>query len=229
MMVPEIYHCGVKGCLEETTFYWVHFSFPRSYSLVDETEVDWSHIMKQESTYIDPAQFQLHLPRYGKITNEERLYHHLSLLNRLNPSQSPLDKLKQQSIFYECMIIIQQEAVQIPTSAETVSSEAVSYIKEHFNDPSLTLTGISSELLYHPDYVTRCMRRTTGLTPNQYLTRYRLEIAKELIIKTNQDLGAVSKEVGITDRSYFSRVFKKIEGITPNEFRRMRANESARL
>ncbi|MBM7097840.1 helix-turn-helix transcriptional regulator [Bacillus sp. H-16] len=226
MLAPGMYHGGFKGCEEPTTFFWVHFSFPGSFSLSDEKEFDWSHVLLKESTFTEPAAFSLHLPRYGEIKKKERLENLLEHLSLLNHSQSPVDKMKQQTLFYESLLLLQEEAIQIPTSAETVAEEAMHFIKNHFRDSKLTLGKVAKELLYHPDYVTRCLKRVTGLTPVQYISRYRLEVAKDLLITTNMDLGSVCLEVGIQDRSYFSRLFKKIEGVTPGEFRRMRTKEA---
>ncbi|WP_026690317.1 helix-turn-helix transcriptional regulator [Alteribacter aurantiacus] len=228
LLAPGLRHGGFKGCEEDTRFFWVHFVFPGSYTLADNKLFDWSHVLVRESTFTEPADFLLHIPRYGKIQNKERVENLLDHLSLLNHSQSPMDKMKQQSLFYEGLLLLQQEAIQLPTSAERVAEETIHFIREHYADSALTLTNIAKELLYHPDYVSRCLKRVTGLTPVQYVSRYRLEVAKDLLITTNMDLGAISTEVGIQDRSYFSRLFKRVEGISPREFRRMREKEVAR-
>jgi len=53
------------------------------------------------------------------------------------------------------------------------------------------------------------------------LTYYRLSKAKQWLAETNETVEAVAKRVGIDDGAYFSRVFKKMEGMTPTEYRRM--------
>jgi AraC-like DNA-binding protein len=54
----------------------------------------------------------------------------------------------------------------------------------------------------------------------QYLNYYRLSKAKKWLAETNETIEAIAKRAGIEDGAYFSRLFKKIEGVTPTEYRR---------
>lgn len=57
-----------------------------------------------------------------------------------------------------------------------------------------------------------------GITPMQYVLRLRINKAKELLICGEISIGTVAKQVGFNDPLYFSRLFKKFEGLTPREF-----------
>lgn len=54
----------------------------------------------------------------------------------------------------------------------------------------------------------------------QYVHDYRLKVAKKKLAATNETVAAIAKQVGFEDGAYFSRVFKKLEGMTPSEYRR---------
>ena len=63
-------------------------------------------------------------------------------------------------------------------------------------------------------------KNETGMTVNDYTNLYRLEKAKELLIDARLKLYDISSAVGYSDQNYFSKVFKKYEGITPIEYRK---------
>lgn len=83
------------------------------------------------------------------------------------------------------------------------------------------MTDIAQELHYHADYLTRCMQKTMGVGPLQYLNEVRLQKAKQLLAATTEKIKIISQQVGIQDEMYFSRLFRKREGISPQEYRRM--------
>jgi AraC-like DNA-binding protein len=78
------------------------------------------------------------------------------------------------------------------------------------------LSSAGSVSLYH---FSRVFQREVGMSPIQYLNRYRVEKAKQALRTTHQPLRDVGEMVGIPDRSRFSRLFHKITGVTPSQFR----------
>lgn len=64
----------------------------------------------------------------------------------------------------------------------------------------------------------RCFQNMVRTTPNQYLTDYRVEKSKELLIGSQMSVTEIAYAVGFNDSSYFIQCFKKCEGITPGEY-----------
>ena len=64
-----------------------------------------------------------------------------------------------------------------------------------------------------------------GMPPLAYLNRYRVSVACEMLQKTNAPIGEISYAVGVEDRLYFSRLFKKYKGVSPREYRMNREKE----
>jgi YesN/AraC family two-component response regulator len=58
-----------------------------------------------------------------------------------------------------------------------------------------------------------------GVPPWDYLNRYRILRAKELLRKTSENIGNVALQVGFKDQAYFSRVFHKLTGLSPQNYR----------
>jgi AraC family transcriptional regulator len=70
-----------------------------------------------------------------------------------------------------------------------------------------------------PNHFVLLFTRATGLTPHQYVLRARIESAK-LHLKDNElSIAEVSKRAGFRTQEHFTKVFRKIVGVTPSEFR----------
>lgn len=69
------------------------------------------------------------------------------------------------------------------------------------------------------DYLSRIFHRELGLSPWEYLNRYRIRRAEELLRVTSESVKAIARTVGFRDQAYFARVFRKVTGRSPQEFR----------
>ena len=98
---------------------------------------------------------------------------------------------------------------------------AISYINRH-----ITSTLSISELAARCDLSETAYRRQfkdlTGMSPVQYITILKIEKACELLNECDMSLNDISDFLGFNDIAYFHRVFKKITGLTPNEFREIK-------
>ena len=74
----------------------------------------------------------------------------------------------------------------------------------------------------------RRFHREMGITPMQYLTRYRIQQAARLLKHSNKSIGQIAPMVGIPDQQRFSRLFRKIMGITPRDHRKAKGPTAAR-
>ncbi|MEZ4558559.1 MAG: helix-turn-helix domain-containing protein [Caldilineaceae bacterium] len=93
------------------------------------------------------------------------------------------------------------------------------YIRENYAGHP-TREEVAHSLGVSPNYVSRIFRRETGMTPWQYLTRYRVAQAQRLLADSNFNITEIASQVGITDPAYFSRVFHKETGQSPQQYRK---------
>lgn len=103
--------------------------------------------------------------------------------------------------------------------AESVE-QCIAIMKEHYADNNLSLTMIAETLSLNPSYISRYFKQQTGIGLLDYLQHYRLNAAKELI-KSNPDilLKDVAEQTGFYNTAALIRVFKKIENITPGQYK----------
>ncbi|HHY83502.1 MAG TPA: AraC family transcriptional regulator [Clostridiales bacterium] len=97
--------------------------------------------------------------------------------------------------------------------------DAVRYIREHFNE-NLTLESIAQKIYISPYYLSHLFKEELGITFLEYLTRIRMEEAKRLLKDRSMTILDVSSRVGYDDPGYFSKVFKKNMGLSPNQYRK---------
>jgi signal transduction histidine kinase/DNA-binding LacI/PurR family transcriptional regulator/AraC-like DNA-binding protein/DNA-binding LytR/AlgR family response regulator len=96
---------------------------------------------------------------------------------------------------------------------------AMGYIHQNFAEP-LSRGDIASHVGISEDHLTFCFRQELGTTPITYLQRYRINQAKTLLKDSPQTITEIALNVGFSDSSYFSRLFHRETGMSPEAFRR---------
>ncbi|WP_028551485.1 response regulator [Paenibacillus sp. UNC451MF] len=99
-----------------------------------------------------------------------------------------------------------------------VLDKAKNYIESRFTE-DISLEEAADFVHLNPHYFSKVFKQHIGETFIDFLTRLRIEKAKELMASNELSLKEVCFEVGYKDPNYFSRVFKKVTGMTPTEFR----------
>lgn len=94
-------------------------------------------------------------------------------------------------------------------------------IAEKYNT-DISLDIISDMLGMNSSYLSRIFKAETGVKYIDYLNKVRIERSKILLLNTNQNVNTISKNVGYHSRNHFGETFKKITGITPQEFRKQK-------
>ncbi len=83
----------------------------------------------------------------------------------------------------------------------------------------LTLKTQAKLLNVNPSYLSTLFKKETGVTLTDYVNRRRVDRAKQLLKSSNAQIQNISQSCGIYDVNYFTKIFKKYEGVTPKEFR----------
>lgn len=99
-------------------------------------------------------------------------------------------------------------------------SEAIVYLKMHCCEENISLPSVAQKVGLHKDYLSKLFKWELGLGFSDYVNSLRIKKAKELLKTTHMCVYEVAQTVGFRDESYFSRVFKKITGVRPNEYKR---------
>jgi AraC-like DNA-binding protein len=103
-----------------------------------------------------------------------------------------------------------------PTSL--LVKRAIGYI-QHNAACALSRQQIAEAVGVSKNYLTQIFHQELGISPWEYLTRYRIKQARALLCDTNASITAISAQVGFEDASYFGRVFRKQVGCSPQAYR----------
>lgn len=99
-------------------------------------------------------------------------------------------------------------------------SVAVAYIEEHLDDEELSIVSVASHIYLNPVYFGRVFKNTFNMTFKKYLLQRRMEKAKRLLEEGNESIGSICEQVGISNPSYFSHLFKQYTGRLPSEYKK---------
>lgn len=93
------------------------------------------------------------------------------------------------------------------------------YLDEHFAE-KIVLEELAEKFFINKFYLSKIFKETYGTTVNNYLISKRITRAKQLLRFTDMTVDEVGAAVGMGDANYFSRMFRKVEGISPREYRK---------
>lgn len=96
--------------------------------------------------------------------------------------------------------------------------KAMAYIHTHYSEP-ISRQTIARHINISENYLTFCFRQEMGTTPIKYLQRYRVHQSKILLKNSPKTITEIAMDVGFSDSGYFSRIFHRETGMSPDRFR----------
>lgn len=98
-------------------------------------------------------------------------------------------------------------------------NSARSYIYDHYSDEDISLNQVAASVNISPNHFSSVFKKETGETFIEFLTRVRMDKAKELLETTDLKAQEIGYKIGYRDPHYFSYIFKKTQNITPRQYR----------
>ena len=105
-----------------------------------------------------------------------------------------------------------------PEKSSRIVKNAVDYISQNFSE-DITLATAAEHLHVNTSYLSTLFRQVTGMTFKEHLNRVRIEEAARLLSNTDYPVMEIAIACGYKDQSYFTKVFKKMTGLTPKQYR----------
>lgn len=172
----------------------------------------------------------------GQLTKPDPLYQArdriLSLISGMFPCEDELDDavmwsdcarnvfdfISKLSAF--AVSVLEKKLAALSEEEALPIRKAKEYIRRNYALP-ISLEEVAEKAEYNPAYFSSLFKKHTGQNFSDYLTEVRIEQAKELLKSTRDSIGEIAEKVGYTDSKYFRKLFKKVTGIRPNDYRKL--------
>lgn len=105
------------------------------------------------------------------------------------------------------------------TQSKRVLHKAKEYMDEHYTDENISLNDVANVANVSANYLSAVFSQNMKMTFVEYITNKRIEHAKKLLRSTGMSSAEIASEIGYKDPHYFSFVFKKMQGVSPREYR----------
>ena len=190
---------------------------------IDKTEVYWVHFTGNNVTNL--------LRSYG-LTDDKRVFYCGSGSEYQILFREMIKELQMCQNGYPEMLEMYLRQIFIRLHRNFLSSvshdnthkadeidNAVSYFSEHYNEP-INIDSYAEQNNISTSWFIRNFRLYTGITPKQFIMRKRIYNAEALLQNPQYNINEIARIVGYENPLYFSRIFQKLKGLSPSEYRK---------
>lgn len=189
----------------------------------DQTEVYWVHFTGSNVNNI--------LRSYG-LTEDKKVFFCGSAPDYQNLFRAMINELQMCGEYYPEMLemYLRQMLIKLQRyfknyikvdnsrTTETIDT-AISYFSEHYSE-SINIEDYAKKIHVSTSWFIRNFKLCTGSTPMQYILQKRICNAEALLLNTQYNINEIAQIVGYDNPLYFSRVFKRMKGLSPSEYRK---------
>jgi AraC-like DNA-binding protein len=221
VLEPGKTHWGHRPCEDNMEVYWVHLKHGEAKRTLDSHQIPWSTVIRhgQDQDW-EPVEESMFLPKmiHTNLNAIFQILDELLILHQHFMMDTALQlHMKVAQLLHELQNIVRSNH---HSRTLTLSEQVSTYLQQHFAD-ELKMADLEAALNYDIDYLSRCFKFYTGMTPLQYLHHIRLERAKSLLTNTDLPIHRIAEQVGMNNYNYFHRLFRTKVGTPPGEYRAM--------
>lgn len=229
LLFPNQTHYGYKKCEGYLSYYWVHFYMTDPHYTIysRKTLLRHGHFLYDTFTpreNILSTHDHFILPECGRLSHEKRtilLFSQLLDMSKRDNYQ-PTWRCR-----YALNLLLAEFTAEFLSETDLSNDKLpgnvkaiIEWIRVHY-EQQITVASLAEHFNYHPTYLTALMKKYTGHTVSYYITLYRITAAKNLLTAPppKYSTKSIAYMCGFKDEKYFLRIFKKMEGMTPGQYR----------
>ena len=229
VLFPEQNHFGVKPSKGFLSYYWVHFDvINKAYRYYrNNTFRHYLEYWNEESNTIHsnkhtfPSDLYI-LPEYGNIPLGPRACILLSQLLDISKQNNPCSEYYTHYALSLLVLEITQEYLNYFHNTKNHMPAIVSKVSDWLKSNciySINVQIVAARFNYNPRYLSFLFKQHTGYSLLAFIHRTRLELAKNSLVNSTLSIKEIAYSSGFKDEKNFLRLFKKIEGTTPTQYR----------
>ena len=157
---------------------------------------------------------------------DQRLRELMDCLKYVEENDRNISQLRLNACVMNCLLALTKENTKLKVKPEEHVERAVSFIDYNYMK-GITARDVYSYLNLDRTYFYRIMKEHTGMSPEQFIMRYKVRKSLELLCHSEYSITEIAAFVGVGDVFYFSRLFRRIMSMSPSEYRRKYANNKS--
>jgi len=162
----------------------------------------------------------------GNILTDDKHQHYIlqkqfgiALLDTMQPDVSQKTCVQIADVLESYILFLMEQYGDTPSQpADALIENIKGYITENLLY-DFSLADLAAVFNYNEKYLGKLFKAKTGYSMSEYVNLRRIEISSELLINTELSITEIATKTGFNNVSYFNRVFKKLKGVTPTEYR----------
>lgn len=131
-----------------------------------------------------------------------------------------------QGLFYSFLALLTENPVEAEEQQDKESvyvKNAIRFVRNNYQN-KIRVTDIANEICVSRSYLYKLFERSCGMSPQEYLIRFRISKARELLHTSNMTVEEIALTCGFYDTKAFSKSFKQHYGMSPKEYRKTKGN-----
>ena len=206
-----------EGIRHRVTPGTLFITFPyQQYELIDDRNFTYLYI-----TFDGPGAEDM-LRQFG-ISKTRMVFKHfnhitdfwMTSIRRANPANI---LILTESVVLHTLSYIEQHDQKLSYHPSPQINAMVQYIRNNYADPELSISKLADIFCFSKKYLSAVFSKKMGINFTEYLAKIRIERATELLTKEKISVAELATRCGFSDSFYFSKVFKRITGVSPSKY-----------
>ncbi|MEF2964979.1 AraC family transcriptional regulator [Paenibacillus sp. M1] len=218
VLLPHKHHYPLKPTDEITKFYWIHVYVTGNYEQSSQARPLESGI-PIPSLHFHNKFHTIHLSKKCKLIDTDDIYRKIQeLLEGTTRKDTNITFWDIQQRFFSLLNLLDGQN-QAKDSSVVVAEKVEQFLRANFNK-DITNETLVTKFNLHENTIAKYLKQHYGYTPMEYLKEYRLERARDLLLKTDYSIQKIAELCGYRWVPYFSRLFKQKFDISPLQYRK---------
>lgn len=198
-------HRGEKKKLEEQMIAYPHRLAGEEKLNMEVLSIFQQDILQMVYAYLEQKDIQAH--QLFKDPQSQELYRN---------SVSNVDQMSRWISFFISKAVDYMNEI---AESQSVVNKVKAYIHANLKN-DLSRDEIANQVFLNPDYLNRVFKKSTGMSLTEYIIDARIKKSQMLLSSTNLPVSSVAAEVGYDNLTYFSKLFKKVTGFSPSDYKK---------
>lgn len=220
VLEPGKEHRGYRPTMTETEVYWIHFQYPGTTQPMLVEKNNWQQsLLKTTDQDIKPLPAMIDIPKFAAV-DLRTVVPQLTEMLKLHSVLTQYRSFEMHILFGQLLFHLQNgmRKSSPQTRSYVLGEKVASYLASRLELP-FDSKHMERDLHYHFDYLARCLKQFSGMSPLQYRHHLQIDRAKRLLAHSELSLNKIREQCGFQDNNYFTRLFKRLTSFTPGEYR----------